>query len=127
VTSRHQGKDANDEENLMASDEHDTGGRAVSGPLYLGALHFDGDPGELLPAYRRLLERFGIDTLDVHLCISRENGLTVFDACPAKAIYEEFTGSDTFREAVDAAGLPAPRIEGLGDVRVAHLRREVRP
>jgi hypothetical protein len=114
-------------ENLMASDEHDTGRAAVSGPLYLGALHFDGDPGELLPAYRRLLERFGIDTLDVHLCISRENGLTVFDACPAKAIYEEFTGSDTFREAVDAAGLPAPRIEGLGDVRVAHLRREVRP
>ena len=38
----------------------------MSGPLYLGAVHFNGDPGELLPGYRKLLERFGIDTLDVH-------------------------------------------------------------
>ena len=43
--------------------------------------HFDGDPGELLPAYHRLLERFGIDNLDVHLCVVRDDGLTVFDAC----------------------------------------------
>ena len=42
----------------------------MSGSLYLGAVHFDGDPGELLPAYHRLLEGFGIDTLDVHLCVS---------------------------------------------------------
>ena len=55
----------------------------MSGPLYLGAAHFDGDPGGLLPAYHRMLERFGIDTLDVHLCIVRDDGLTVLDACPA--------------------------------------------
>ena len=99
----------------------------MSGPLYLGALHFDGDPGDLLPAYHRLLEGFGIDTLDVHLCVARDDGLTVFDACPTKAVYEEFTTSDAFRIAVAAAGLPEPRIEGLGDVQVAHLRQEVRP
>jgi hypothetical protein len=99
----------------------------MSGLLYLGAVHFDGDPGELLPAYHRLLERFGIDALDVHLCITRDGGLTVFDACPAQAIYEEFTTSDTFLDAIAAAGLPAPRIEGLGEVQVAHLRHEVRP
>jgi hypothetical protein len=94
--------------------------------LYLGAVHFDGDPGELLPAYHRLLERFGIDTLDVHLCIARDDGLTVFDACPTKAVHQEFTASDMFRQAIAEAGLPAPRIEGLGDVRIAHLRHEVR-
>ena len=99
----------------------------MSGSLYLGAVHFDGDPGELLPAYHRLLEGFGIDTLDVHLCVARDDGLTVFDACPTKAVYEEFTTSDAFRIAVAAAGLPEPRIEGLGDVQVAHLRQEVRP
>jgi hypothetical protein len=99
----------------------------MSGSLYLGAAHFDGDPGELLPAYHRLLERFGIDHLDVHLCVVGDHGLTVFDACPGRAVYEEFTTSDMFREAVAAAGLPAPRIEGLGDIRVAHLRQEVRP
>jgi hypothetical protein len=65
--------------------------------------------------------------LDVHLRIVRVDGLTVFDACPTKADYEQFTGSDMFRDAVAAAGLPAPRIEGLGDVRVAHLSKEIRP
>lgn len=99
----------------------------MSGLMYLGAVHFDGDPGALLPAYHRLLERFGIDTLDVHLCVARDDGLTVFDGCPTKAVYEEFTTSDAFRIAVAAAGLPAPRIEGLGDIQVAHLRQEVRP
>jgi hypothetical protein len=99
----------------------------MSRPLYLGAMHFDGDPSELLPAYRRMLDGFGIDTLDVHLCVAREDGLTVFDACPTREIYEEFTASGMFRDAVAAAGLPAPRIEGLGDVRVAHLGQEIRP
>jgi hypothetical protein len=99
----------------------------MSGPLYLGAVHFDGDPGELLPAYHRMLERFGIDNLDVHLCVARDDGLTVFDSCPSKAVHEEFTTSDAFRGAVAAAGLPEPRIEGLGDIQVAHLSHEVRP
>jgi len=117
----------------MATDEQKveeaagTEGPVVSGSLYLGAMHFDGDPGELLPAYHRMLERFGIDTLDVHLCVVRDDGLTVFDACPGKAVHEEFTKSDTFRDAVAAAGLPAPRIDGLGDMHVAHLSHEVRP
>jgi hypothetical protein len=114
----------------MAVDERkveEAAGTAMSGSLYLGAMHFDGDPGELLPAYHRMLERFGIDTLDVHLCIVREDGLTVFDACPSKAVHQEFTTSDMFRGAVSAAGLPAPRIEGLGDVQVAHLSHEIRP
>ena len=99
----------------------------MSGSLYLGAQHFDGDPAELLPPYHRLLERFGIDTLDVHLCVVRADGLTVLDACPGKAVYEEFTTSEMFRDAVAAAGLPAPRSEGFGDIQVAHLRHEVRP
>jgi hypothetical protein len=32
-----------------------------------------------------------------------------------------------FLDAVTGAGLPAPRVEGLGDVQAAHLREEVRP
>ena len=99
----------------------------MSGPLYLAAFHFAGDSGELLRGYHRLLEQFPIDALDVHLCITHANGLTVFDACPTKAIHEQFTKSDTFLDAVAGAGLPAPRIDGLGDVQVARLRDEVRP
>ncbi len=37
---------------------------SVSGLMYLGALHFDGDPGALLPTYHRLLEQFGLDALE---------------------------------------------------------------
>ena len=99
----------------------------MSGPLYLGAQHYDGDPGELLPAYHRMLERFGIDNLDVHLCVVRDDGLTVFDACPTRQTYEEFTRSETFLGAIAEAGLPAPRVSGLGDIQVAHLHQEVRP
>ena len=99
----------------------------MSGLLYLGAFHFDGDPGELLLGYHRLVEQFPIDSLDVHLCVTRDNGLTIFDACPTKTVHEQFSTSCTFLDAVAAAGLPAPRIEGLGDVQVAHLRDEVRP
>jgi len=47
-------------------------------------VHFDGDPGELLPAYHRMLGTFGLEALDVHLCITTDGGLTVFDACPTR-------------------------------------------
>jgi hypothetical protein len=86
----------------------------------------DGDPGELLPAYQRMLDKFGLEALDVHLCITRDGGLTVFDACPTKQIYEEFTRSETFLGAIAEAGLPEPRVSGLGDVQVAHVRQTVR-
>ena len=98
----------------------------MSGPMYLGAAYFDGDPGELLPAYQRMLERFGLDALDVHLCVTTDAGLTVFDACPTREIYEEFTRSETFLGAIAEAGLPAPRVSGLGDIQVAHVRQTVR-
>jgi hypothetical protein len=111
----------------MAVDEQKVEQATKGESLYLGAMHFDGDPGELLPGYHRMLERFQIETLDVHLCIVRDDGLTVFDACPGKAVHEQFTKSDAFRDGIAAAGLPEPRIEGLGDVRVAHLSHEVRP
>ena len=114
----------------MAIDEQkmeEAVGEGMSESMYLGAAYFDGDPGELLPAYQRMLEKFGLEALDVHLCIIRDGGLTVFDACPSKEIYEEFTKSETFLGAIAAAGLPEPRVSGLGDVQIAHVRQTVRP
>jgi len=97
-----------------------------SSGLYLGAIHFDGAPGELLPAYRRLSERFPVDRLDLHVCLVHERGITVLDACPSRAIFEEFTHGAGFLGEVSTAGLPAPRVDGLGDVVVAHLREQLR-
>ena len=99
----------------------------MSGSMYLGAVYFDGDPGELLPAYQRMLEKFGLESLDVHLCITTDAGLTVFDACPTREIYEEFTRSETFLGAIAEAGLPEPRVSGLGNIQVAHVRQAIRP
>ena len=114
----------------MAIDEQkmeEAVGEGMSGPMYLGAVYFDGDPRELLPAYQRMLDTFGLEALDVHLCVTTDAGLTVFDACPTREVYEEFTRSETFLGAIAEAGLPAPRVSGLGDIQVAHVRQAVRP
>jgi hypothetical protein len=37
-------------------------------------------------------------------------------------VFEGFSGSDDFLGAIAAAGLPAPRVELLGDVHAARLR-----
>ena len=94
--------------------------------LFLGAYHFDGDPAELLPAYHRLLEMFPPDSLVLHLCVVRDGGLTVFDACPSREVHAEFVRSPGFTGAVESCGLPTPRIEGLGDVHVARVAEAVR-
>lgn len=94
--------------------------------LYLGAVHFDGDPDVLLPGYRRLSERFPIETLDLHVSVRRDDGITIYDACPTREIFDDFTTGETFLGAVAEAGLPVPRVEGLGDVQVAHVREEAR-
>ena len=99
----------------------------MSGSLYLGAAHFDGDPGELLPAYHRMLERFGIETLDVHLCIvqgRRADGVRRLpDQGGLRGVHHErdVPGRDRRGGAARTAG------QGLGDIQVAHLRQEVRP
>ena len=95
--------------------------------MFLGAFHFDGEPQALLSGYERLMQTYPPDSLDLHVCVRRDRGITVYDACPSQADFEAFTTGSEFRAAVAAAGLPAPRIEGLGDVQVAHLRHEVRP
>ena len=41
----------------------------MSGTMYLGAAYFDGDPGELLPAYQRMLEKLN-STRSTYTCAS---------------------------------------------------------
>ncbi len=90
--------------------------------MFLGAYHFDGDPEVLLVAYGRLMQRLPPDASDLHVCVERPDGITVFDACPSREIFAGFSSGPDFRAAVDAAGLPAPRVEALGAVRAARLR-----
>lgn len=90
--------------------------------MFLSAYHFDGDPAELAKAHDRLAERFPPGALALHLCVLGEHGIVVYDACPSRADFVAFSQSAEFLGAVDAAGLPRPRVEPLGDlhdVRVA--------
>ena len=94
--------------------------------MFLSAYHLDGDTAELLPAYRRLQTTFPPESLDLHVCVVREDGITIYDACPSRAEFEEFQRSPEFRSALADAGLPEPRIEPLGEVQDAYLSEPVR-
>lgn len=82
--------------------------------MYLGIYEIDGDSAELLPAYDRLMIAMPEDQVHFHACAVRENGITIYDACPTREAFERFSTSAEFRNAAEAAELPWPsRIEGV--------------
>ena len=93
--------------------------------MFLGAYHFDGEPGVLLAAYDKLMQGFPPDSILLHVCVERADGITIYDACPSSDVFAGFSTSPDFRAALTAAGLPTPRVEPLGDVRSARLRSTV--
>lgn len=94
--------------------------------MFLGSYDFDGDPAGLLTAYERLMAGHPPESIDLHICIARGDGITVYDACPSRNVFEAFSHGAEFAAAVAAAGLPAPRVTSLGDVHRAELRSAVR-
>jgi hypothetical protein len=95
--------------------------------VFLGAYHFAGDPAELVAAHDRLTAQFPPGIFDLHVCVARDDGIVVFDACPSREVFTDFAQSDGFLTAVADAGLPAPRVEPLGDVHSAELKAPVTP
>jgi hypothetical protein len=95
--------------------------------VFLGAYHFDGETRSLLDGYDRLAARFPPGVLQLNVCVARDDGMTVFDACPSRAVFAEFARSPEFLGAVSAAGLPTPRVELLGDVHAATVASGVNP
>jgi hypothetical protein len=93
--------------------------------MILSTYRFDGDPATLIDGHRRLVELFPPGSLDLHVAVSDENGLTVFDACPDLATQKAFATSPGFRNALEQAGLPPPTVEVLGEIHFAHLREPV--
>jgi hypothetical protein len=81
--------------------------------MYLGVYEIDGEPDTLLAAYDRLMTAMPEGQVVFHACAVRENGITIYDACPTKEAFEQFSTGADFRAAAEAAGLPWPdRIEG---------------
>ena len=81
--------------------------------MYLGIYDIDGHRDELLAAYDRVMAGMPEGRIYFHACAIRENGITIYDACPSKEAFEKFSTSAEFRSAAEAAGLPWPgKIEG---------------
>jgi len=95
--------------------------------VYLGAYHFDGPTAELLAGYDRLVAQFPPGVIELNVCVERDHGMTVFDACPSRDAFAGFAQSAELLAAIAAAGLPAPRVEPLGDVHSATLHESARP
>jgi len=89
---------------------------------HFAAYHFDGERDELLTGYDRLLASYPPEILDLNVCVVTDGGITVYDSCPSREVFEEFSRSPEFAAAVAAAGLPQPRIEPLGEIHAAHVR-----
>jgi hypothetical protein len=82
--------------------------------VYLGVYEIDGDSDQLLAAYDRVMDMTPDDQVHFHACAVREDGITIYDACPTKEAFEQASSSAEFRAAAEAAGLPWPnRITGL--------------
>jgi hypothetical protein len=88
--------------------------------MYMGSYRFDGDPDQLVARYDRLMAAFPPDLLLVHVCVRRDDGLTVFDSCPDEAEFRRFSTSPEFRNALAASGLPDPVVDHIGEVHLAH-------
>lgn len=95
--------------------------------MFLGAYHFDGSPDALLDSYRQLLQSYPLDSIDLQVCVRRDTGITIYDACPSKEVHREFSRSPEFLGALAAVGFPVPRVEPIGDVQAARLRESIEP
>ena len=93
--------------------------------MILSAYEFQGDPESLLDCHRRMMELFPPAGLDLHLAVTHEHGMTVYDSCPDLPTHQAFVASPEFAGALAQVGLPTPTIDVLGEVHFAHLNQSV--
>jgi hypothetical protein len=93
--------------------------------MILSAYYLDGDPDTLMEGHRRMMELFPPAGLDLHIAVTHDRGITVYDSCPDLATQEAFVASPEFRGALAQFGLPTPKVEVLGEVHFAHLNQSV--
>ena len=62
--------------------------------MFFGVYHFAGRPDTLLPAYQRLMDGLPAGGSDLHVCVVLEHGLSVYDTCPSRQVFEQFSRSE---------------------------------
>lgn len=91
--------------------------------MFLASYEFRGDPTELLAGYDRMVALFG--EADLQICLTHDDRIVVLDACPSKTVFEQFSTSREFADAIASVGLPAPTVTPFGEVHRARLRELV--
>ena len=89
--------------------------------MFLGTYRFEGDPDILKQGYDRMIETVPHANLHLHLCVPDEQGLTIYDTCPTRDVFMQFSGSDDFRELLNSLAMPAPTITPLGEIHSAFV------
>ncbi|MGW8246846.1 MAG: hypothetical protein ACWGOV_01940 [Acidiferrobacterales bacterium] len=89
--------------------------------MFLGIYRFEGDSDKLLSAYEKLLQMMPPENMHLQVCVSDGKGISIFDACPTREIFEAFSNSPDLQAALQGAGLPQPEIAQVGEVHSAFL------
>jgi hypothetical protein len=87
--------------------------------MYLGKYEFTGDPDKLVDAYDRLMSGIPSESIGFHVCVRRNDGITLYDTCPTAEIFAETARDTGLRDAMTEAGLPQPSVTPLGPVHSA--------
>jgi len=83
--------------------------------VFLGRYDYDGNPDVLLPAYDRLMAAMPPGQVTFHICIRRDGGISIYDACPSAEVFASFSTNPDVLAEMAAAGLPEPTVTPLGD------------
>ncbi len=94
--------------------------------MFFGSYYFPGDPQALIQAYESFMTSYPEDALLLHVCVVGTDGITVYDTCPNRQVFEAFNASQKLASAIAAAGLPQPVITPCGDVYAAKVGEAVR-
>ena len=89
--------------------------------MFLGIYRFEGDSARLRQAYDRMMEQIPHDGLHLHICVADANGLSIYDTCPSKEIFQSFAISPGFNGLMKASGLPLPKVTPMGEVHAAFV------
>ena len=87
--------------------------------MFLGVYRFEGDASALRAAYERMLDIIPHTDLTLHICVADQGGLTIIDTCPSKERFLAFSSSPEFKAALNASGLPTPKVTPMGEVNAA--------